>query len=116
MQTSLYHYHARVIDAYDGDTITAEFDLGFKISFTEKVRLFGIDTPEIRGEERPEGLIARDTLRKWILGKTVYIQTIKDRKGKYGRYLGIIHLEENGQWININDRLVEEGLAERVEY
>ena len=35
----LYEYKANVISVYDGDTITAEVDLGFKINFTEKFRL-----------------------------------------------------------------------------
>lgn len=116
MTNHLFHYKAHITDVYDGDTITAQFDLGFKISFTEKVRLFGINTPELRGDERPDGLKARDILRSWILNKTVLIETIKERKGKYGRYLGIIYMFENGQWLNVNERLVNEGVAVETDY
>lgn len=103
-----YKYKATVIDVYDGDTITVFIQLGFDISFKTKLRLYGIDTPEIRGEERPDGLVSRDWLREKILNKEVIIQTYKDRTGKYGRYLATIFLEE----VNINLQLIEEGLAE----
>jgi hypothetical protein len=42
-------------------------------------------------------------------------QTIKDKKGKYGRYLGILHLEEDGKYININDWLLENDYAVKYE-
>jgi micrococcal nuclease len=114
-----YHYNVKVLDVYDGDTIRVEIDFGFGITWRGhdakgvKIRLYGIDTPELRGEEREQGLISRDRLREEILGKNVVLKTIKDKTGKYGRYLGII-IKENGT--NINEWLVAEGLAERAEY
>jgi micrococcal nuclease len=108
----MYKYKATIIKVYDGDTVTAEIDLGFNIKITEKLRLLRINTPEIRGEERPDGLISRDVLRDKILDKEVIIETQKDKKGKYGRYLAEIIFEDN----NINDWLVAEGLAVYKEY
>jgi micrococcal nuclease len=113
IEACLFNYKAKIVKVYDGDTVTAEVDLGFKVSFTIKVRLFGIDTPEIRGEERPEGLIARDKVREMILDKEVIIRTIKDSTGKYGRYLGVIYTLEG---INLNEWLVENGYAVVAEY
>jgi micrococcal nuclease len=112
----MYEYKAKVIKVYDGDTITANVDLGFKISFTEKFRLVGINAPEIRGEERELGLISRDALRGLILDKEIIICTYKDKKGKYGRYLGDIKIEVDGEIIFVNDWLVEQGLAVYQEY
>ena len=83
----MYEYNATVLQVYDGDTITIEVDLGFKISQTIKVRLAGIDTPEVKGSERERGLMVRDWLRDKILGKEVCIKTYKDKTGKYGRYI-----------------------------
>lgn len=103
-----YKYKAIVTDVYDGDTVTVIISLGFDISFKTKLRLYGIDTPEIRGEERPDGLVSRDWMREKVLNKEVIIQTYKDRTGKYGRYLATIFLED----VNINLQLIEEGLAE----
>lgn len=112
----LYEYKVKVISVYDGDTITAEVDLGFKINFTEKFRLARINTPEIRGEERPDGLISRDRLRELVLEKEAYIKTYKDKKGKYGRYLADLYIEVDGSLTCLNDLLVNEGLAEYKEY
>jgi len=94
MIDNLYTYKALVTGVYDGDSITCLVDVGFKISFEIKVRLANINTPELRGEEREAGLIARDVLREKILDKEIIITTFKDKKGKYGRYIGEIFLEE----------------------
>lgn len=108
----MYEYKAKIIKVYDGDTVTAVIDLGFNVSITEKVRLYGLDAPEVRGDERPDGLISRDRLRDRILDQDVIIKTQKDKKGKYGRYIAEIYLEDE----NINEWLITEGLAERKEY
>lgn len=100
-----YKYKAKIISVYDGDTCTAEIDLGFNITLTEKLRLHGIDAPEVRGSERRKGLISRDRLRDKILDKEVIIKTHK--KGKYGRYIVEIYLDG----VYINKWLVDEGLA-----
>ncbi len=109
---NLYHYRATVVRVYDGDTIWVDIDLGFHIWFKRvKIRLARIDAPEIRGPERPAGLVARDFLRQLILNKPILLQTLKDRKGKYGRYLGEIWLEQEGQYINVNDEMLARGYA-----
>ena len=116
MEKTLYYYRAKIIDVYDGDTVTAHIDLGFNIGITERFRLLGINTPELRGEEREKGLVSRDAVREKILNKPVTIKTEKDKKGKYGRYLGVIFLEENGESININEWIVTEGYGVAHEY
>ena len=116
-QSFLYHYKAMVTAAYDGDTITVDIDLGLKtVVKGEKVRLNRINTPEVRGSEREAGLISRDWLRERIVGRSILIETFKDKKGKYGRYIGEIWLPENDGYTNINDELVERGLAEYRAY
>lgn len=96
-------YNALVISVYDGDTITCEIDLGFKVKTIQKIRLYGIDTPELRKEEREEGLKSRDKLRELILDKNISLYTLKDKTGKYGRYLGIIFKDD----ININKFMID---------
>ena len=107
-----FNYPAFINDVYDGDTVTATIFLGFDTYTVEKIRLFGIDAPEMKGEEKAEGVITRDTLRSYILGKNVRLQTLQDKKGKYGRRLGIIVVDS----LNINNWLVEKGFAEKAEY
>jgi len=109
----LYEYKAEIIAVYDGDTVTADIDLGFNTwRRDERLRLSGINAPEVRGKQRSEGLVSRDALREKILGKEVIICTIRDKKGKYGRYLVEIHLEG----LNINGWLVDNEYAVYKDY
>ncbi len=102
----MYEYRAIVTAVYDGDTVTADIDLGFEVWLHgQKLRLLNINTPEVRGKTRPEGLIARDALRNRILGKEVIVKS--DRRGKYGRWLVEIIIDDE----NINSWLLKEGYA-----
>ena len=112
MKQPAFCYSAKVVSVYDGDTITVVLDLGCSISVRKKIRLKGINTPEVRGKERPEGLKARDYLRGLILDKEVVIETKKDKTGKYGRLIGTIWLEDK----NVNELLVENKYAVKKEY
>ena len=116
-KSHLYFYQATVNSVYDGDTVKVDIDLGLKVIVKhESLRLNRINAPEVRGDEREQGLMSRDYLRSRIDNKTVFLQTLKDKKGKYGRYLAEILLEENGELININDEMVEKGFAVYKEY
>jgi micrococcal nuclease len=105
----LYAYKAEITEVYDGDTVTADVDLGFNTwRRDEKLRLYGIDAPEVRGDERANGLVSRDALRKRVLGRELIVCTIKDETGKYGRYLAELYLGGD----NINDWMIAEGYAQ----
>lgn len=107
-KSPLYHYRAFCRDVYDGDTITADIDLGLSVTMRDvKLRLLGVDAPEMRGPDRDRGVIARDWLRSRILDQEILIQTKKDDREKYGRLLAIVWLDE----VNINKALLDQGLA-----
>ncbi len=109
----MYQYKATVLSVYDADTITLDIDLGCWTHIVkEKCRLLGINAPEMRGLEKPEGTKSRDWLRKKILGKDITIITTKDKTGKYGRLLVTVYFDGE----NINELLITEGLAERAAY
>lgn len=75
--------------------------------------MYGINAPEMRGDEREQGLISRDALRAKIpAGVEVIIKTVQDKKGKYGRYLAEIYLDD----LNINKWLVDDGYAVYKDY
>lgn len=111
MHRHLFHYRAIFRSAYDADTVRLDIDLGFGIwRDFEAIRLYGIDAPEIRGPERPQGLVSRDWLRgKLKDGDEVILKTHKDRAGKYGRLLGEICIP--GEDRTINQQLLDLGLA-----
>jgi micrococcal nuclease len=106
----MYRYWATITDVYDGDTVTCDIDLGFGITMhKQKVRLYGINTPELRGESFARGHDSRRFLVE-ILEKVdfrVELLTHKDKKGKYGRWLAEIYIGNE----NINIIMVEAGHA-----
>ena len=113
----LFHYTARVQSVYDGDTCRVDIDLGLGIWIrNEKLRLVRINAPEMTGPEKAAGTASRDFLRELIDGKEIIIETVKDRRGKYGRYLAEIWIQQGECWINVNDELVDKGLAQYKEY
>lgn len=109
----MYHYRAHVLRVYDGDTITVRVDLGFKTFTEQRLRLARINAWEVRGSERPAGLNARDWLRTRILGKQVLVETLKDKTGKFGRYIAEVETLDGS---NVNDQLVNLGHAKYQEY
>jgi len=114
----LVHYCARVVSVYDGDTCTVDIDLGLGVWVRgEKVRLHRNNAPELTGREKPKGKLSRDHLKSLVEGKDVLLQTIKDRREKYGRYLAEVWLEQaNAAPLNINDALVAAGHARYQKY
>ena len=105
----MFEYTATVIDVYDGDTMTVDIDLGFKIHHEVKLRLNGINTPEIRTKDKREkelGLTVKQYVKGLILNKKVRILT--EKPGKYGRYLADMYLEDGTY---LNDLLIEKGYA-----
>jgi len=108
-----YTYSATVTDVYDGDTFTLNFDLGFGLQYEDVIRLARVDTPEIRGKERPEGLQVRDIVEGLILNKNIIAVTNQDERGKYGRLIAEIYFQENEYWINLSQFLLDHDFAER---
>ena len=103
----MYEYKCKVTRVVDGDTVDVIIDLGFDISYSSRVRLFGIDTPESRTRDKDEkarGLISKDFLKSYLDKSGVVIRTRKDKKGKFGRILGEMVVED----ININELMIKE--------
>lgn len=107
----MYEYKATLNRIIDGDTIDVNIDLGFGIQIKQRVRLHGINTPETRTldlDEKKRGNAAKDRLKQ-LLPKDFKIETILNKRGKYGRVLGILWVNDE----NINDKMVTEGYAEK---
>ena len=103
----MYEYNCNVKRVVDGDTVDVIIDLGFDISYSSRVRLFGIDTPESRTRDKDEkarGLISKDFLKSYLNKGGVDIRTRKDKKGKFGRILGEMIVEDT----NINKLMIQE--------
>lgn len=120
---ALYHYRAEVVSVYDGDTVTTNLDLGMNVWIRKaKLRLYGINAPELRGEEKERGKVARDFLRGLLENREVIVETVKDKKGKYGRWLATLWVKGKGkwcpqdQWCDANKYMVSSGNAVFKEY
>lgn len=113
----MYEYRVEIVKIVDGDTVDVDIDLGFGVWLKkERVRLFGIDTPESRTRdlvEKKHGLAAKDFLvNELTTAKQIILATNKDAEGKFGRILGtFIGVHENeldGEMrVNINEKMVE---------
>ena len=108
----MYEYGCTVTRVVDGDTIDVILDLGFSVLHKCRVRLYGIDTPESRTrnkDEKARGKLAAKFLEDSINnGKQVILRSkLKDSKGKYGRVLGEVIVDN----ININELMVKRYLA-----
>lgn len=122
-ETSLYCYRARYVKNYDGDTVTMDIDLGMGIWLRgQKLRLYGINTPEMRGgtdESKERAREAKNYVSRMLSGaQDILVETIKDKSGKYGRLLAVIWFRglDKMEYENLNGALVEEGLAEKKSY
>jgi len=65
----MYIYRVRKVHkVVDGDTIDVDIDLGFNVSYYQRVRLAGIDTPESRttdAYEKKLGLEVKEKLKNY---------------------------------------------------
>lgn len=99
MENKMYTYKAKYITNYDGDTITVDIFLGFGIILKEqKLRLYGINAPELKGKDKEKGKASKDYLSS-ILTENLIIKTYKDKKEKYGRWLADVY-NDKGDYIN----------------
>jgi len=113
-ENKLYHYSAEVTRVVDGDTVDAFVDLGFDMHSKQRVRLYGINTPECRTRDKVEkvaGFAAKARLVEMLRKNKnkCIIKTRLDKKGKYGRVLGVLYVDNK----DLNAALVKEGHAKR---
>ena len=112
----MFEYFCKIDRVVDGDTVDVIVDLGFDIHHKARVRMMGIDTPESRTrnkEEKVLGLQSKQRLKELLKGRKIQLVCSKEGKGKFGRILAdIISIDKKtGEWINVNNQLIEEGHA-----
>jgi micrococcal nuclease len=112
----MYTYKAKLVRVINGDTLDIEIDLGFDIIIKQRLKLFGINTPDSKStnvDTKQKGLDVKQRLMD-LLTKEFKVETMLNKRGKYGRILGKVYIvNENGNEVCINELLVEEELATR---
>jgi len=83
----------------DGDT--------FVIMGGERVRLIGVDTPEMRGGPEPLAVEATEFTKKMIENKCVHLELDMDERDQYGRILAYVYIDGT----SLNEELLKQGLA-----
>ena len=110
-----YYYQAQLERVVDGDTVYALVDLGFDTWKRVNIRLDGIDAFESRTRdlvEKEKGLKAKSRLTELLESTDGKFELKSKGIDKYGRCLGEIKLTKSvNNHINVNQLLVEEGLA-----
>jgi micrococcal nuclease len=118
LRSKLYYYAGLVTSVYDGDTLKVDVDVGLGIwRRSQIIRLWKVNTPELRGADRERGLAVRDFVAGLVMDRAILVRTILDKRGsdrteKFGRLLGEVLLsDEAGAVINLNELLIERGMA-----
>ena len=106
----MYEYRVEIVRVVDGDTVEVDIDLGFGVWLKkQRVRLYGIDTPESRTRdlnEKKYGLMAKEYLKERISNGAI-LKTRLDGKGKYGRILGEFIVLDNEVRVNVNQEMID---------
>jgi len=112
----MHEYKCTVVHIVDGDTVDVDIDLGFGIWLRkERIRLYGIDTPESRTrdlEEKKYGYAAKDFLTG-MLDDDIILKTHRDKAGKFGRILGELWRTTDYADKSINEYMIEKHHAVR---
>ena len=103
----MYRYRVEVTRVVDGDTVDVDIDLGFGMTYKkQRVRMMGIDTPESRTrdlEEKFYGKQSKYFLEGLLEGKD--IQLVSHDKGKFGRILGELFIDDIP--LSINQQMID---------
>lgn len=103
--SALYTYKAYLEKIVDGDTLKCLIDLGFECWTSQRLRLRGIDCPELSTQK---GQQVKSFLERELKGKDLIIKTHKDQTDKWDRYLVDVWSGQD----YLNQTLIDKGLAE----
>jgi micrococcal nuclease len=105
----MYEFQARRNEAsrwseavYDGDTIDLIIDCGFDQYTRQRIRVLGVNTPEIRSHEKYAAIVAKQDTIRWIrcaevpLERWPLIVRTKE-KDNFGRWLAEVIRKTDGE-------------------
>ena len=127
----MYIYRAKCVRVVDGDTVDLIIDLGFRMTTYQRIRLLGVDTPELNDTDvskREEAKEARDRVRELLVdgmndeavlqkldkgaARTYPLIIESEKADSFGRWLARIRYPlPTGGWASLADTLIDEELA-----
>ncbi len=101
------YFNVDIVRVVDGDTIVANVDLGFGLTYKSWYRLLGCNTPERRIVVMDAFKAASAFTQKWCDDNAGYIEIETMEKDSFGRWLALFRNQQDGTYLN--QRLIEEG-------
>lgn len=101
----MYEYEAIVSNVVDGDTIDATLSLGFYLIAKLRLRLLGVNCPEMHAHDPAPGRAAKEYTTARLLGKAVVLATHKS--DDFGRWLARVTIDG----VDFNRELIDRGYA-----
>ncbi len=103
--TPSYTYAATIDRIVDGDTLIVLVEVGFGIIMHDKLRLRGIDCPELG---TPEGEKAKRYVTSLLpVGSAIVLKSHKTRTDTHGRFVADVFFKVNQ---NNNDEIIQSGV------
>lgn len=108
-----YEYWGQITKIVDADTLDLSISVGFDVTYQARIRLLGVNTPEIHGVKKDSteyqaGLKATNLIKEHIkIGDWVEVIIRQNDKGKYGRWLGLVYIDG----LCLNTLLIQHGYA-----
>lgn len=115
-----FTFRAAALKVVDGDTVDLLIDTGFRTYKTERIRLVGIDTPEMNSRVEADRVLAlaaknklAELLKIDLIGANLSTVTwnlliVTSKSDSFGRWLAEIFVDG----VSVNQKLIELGLAE----
>lgn len=104
----MYDYRCRILSVVDGDTVDCEIDLGFTIKMQRRVRLLGINAPEMKAPTMEQAKASRLALQMYFnTMMPVIVHTQLDKSDAFGRVLGTFFVGS----LNVNQDMLNSGHA-----
>lgn len=110
----MHTYKCQTIRVVDGNTVDAIIDLGFNVTISQRIKLYGVYVEDIKSTDSKIKNMAIKSKEKLseILGKEFVCETIMNKRGRAGRIMGKINTTDaSGNKIDVNDMLIQQGFA-----
>jgi micrococcal nuclease len=111
-------FRAKAVRVIDGDTCDMLIDVGLGIQRVERIRLLGINTPELKSDnaqERGRALLAAGRLAEILLAGDTLIdwpcRIVTRKADSFGRYLADVYVFEGSGERYVNKILLDGGYA-----
>lgn len=113
-------FRAQCTNVVDGDTIDVYIDQGRRNFSQDRIRLIGIDTPELKAKDpaqRAGAKAAKEQMIKWcqpapISSTWPLLVTLEKDPDNFGRWLATLVVQlPDGTVIHVNEELIKLGLA-----